>query len=62
MLSWTEAERMPPHIEADKKSNQGSYVRVWSDEDPDIEWVLFTLSVIISKESALEIVRIYTQS
>jgi len=60
-VSWTEAEMMPPDTEIDKRPIKGSYVRVWSDEDPDIEWILFTLSAITSKESALEIVTIYTQ-
>lgn len=60
-VSWTAAEMMPPSTEIDKKPIKGSYVRVWSDEDPDIEWILFTLSAIDSKEKALEIVTIYTQ-
>jgi len=60
-VSWTEAEMMPPDTEIDKKPIRGSYVRVWCDEDRDVEWILFTLSAIPSKESALEIVQIYTQ-
>lgn len=59
-VSWTEAEMMPPDTEIDKKPIKGSYVRVWCDEDRDIEWILFTLSAVTSKESALEIVTIYT--
>jgi hypothetical protein len=60
-VSWTEAEMMPPEIEKEKKSIKGSYIRVWCEEDPSIEWILFTLSVITSRESALEIVTIYTR-
>jgi hypothetical protein len=59
-VSWTEAEMMPPDTEVDKKPIKGSYVRVWCNEDPDIEWILFTLTAITSKESAFEIVTIYT--
>lgn len=60
-VSWTEAEMMPPNAEANKQPIKGTYVRVWCDENPDIEWILFTLSTITSKEEALEIVAIYTQ-
>ncbi len=60
-VSWIEAEMMPPDTENNKKPIKGSYIRVWCDEAPDIEWILFTLSAITSKESALEIVTIYTQ-
>ena len=60
-VSWTEAEMLPPDTEVNKNPIRGSYVRVWCDEDPDIEWILFTLSAITSKEDALEVVTIYTQ-
>ena len=60
-VSWAEAEMMPPDTEIDKKPIKGSYVRVWCDEDRDIEWILFTLSAVTSKERALEIVTIYMQ-
>jgi len=60
-VSWIEAEMMPPKIEVDKTPIKGSYVRVWCDEDPEIEWILFTLTAVNSKEIAMEIVTIYTQ-
>ena len=34
-------------------------MRAWSEEDPDLEWILFTRSTITSIEEALEIVTIY---
>ncbi len=58
-ISWTEAEMRPPQTEKDEKSIKGTYVRVWSEEDSNIEWILFTLSRITTIEEALEIVFIY---
>jgi len=58
-ISWVEAEVLPPQAELTEKAVKGSYVRVWCEEDPDIEWILFTLSSITSIEGALEIVSIY---
>jgi hypothetical protein len=60
-VSWVEAEMQPPQAEKGKMSIKGSYVRVWCEEDPKIEWILFTLSQITLPEEALEIVKIYTQ-
>jgi transposase len=34
-------------------------VRTWCEEDPDIEWILFTLSPVTSSAEALEIVTVY---
>ncbi len=58
-ISWTTAEMLSPKAEKEKRSIHGSYVRVWCETDPDIEWILFTLSTITSEEEALEIVTIY---
>ena len=58
-ISWIEAEMLPPQAEKNKKSIKGSYVRVWCEEVPSIEWILFTLSPVTSVEDALEIVSIY---
>jgi hypothetical protein len=58
-ISWTTAEMLNPKTEKEKKSIQGSYVRVWCETDPDIEWILFTLSSVTSEDEALEIVTIY---
>jgi hypothetical protein len=58
-ISWTTAKMVSPKTEKEKKSIQGSYVRVWCETDPDIEWILFTLSSVTAKEEALEIVTIY---
>lgn len=58
-ISWTTAEMLSPKAEKEKRSIQGSYVRVWCETDPDIEWILFTLSAITSEEEAQEIVTIY---
>jgi len=58
-ISWSSAEILSPKSEKEKRSIQGFYVRVWSEEDPDIEWILFTLSSVTSKEEALEIVHTY---
>ena len=58
-ISWTEAEMLPPQSEKGKEVIKGSYVRVCCEENPDLEWILFTLSPIVSAEDALEIVSIY---
>ena len=58
-ISWVNAEMTPPKTEKDKKSIQGSYLRVWCEEDPEIEWILFSLSPICNEKEALEIVSIY---
>jgi len=58
-ISWTSAEMLNPKVGKEKKSIYGSYVRIWCGEDPDIEWILLTLSIINSEEEALEIVTIY---
>jgi len=59
-VSWTEAEMIPPSHESNKHPIKGSYVRVWCNEDPDIEWILFTISSITSEENAIGIAKIYT--
>jgi len=58
-ISWVTAKMLSPKAEKEKRSIQGSYVRVWCETDPDIEWILFTLDTITSAEEALEIVTIY---
>ena len=58
-ISWSSAEMLNPKAENERKSVQGSYVRVWCETDPDIEWILFTLSNVTTKEEAQEIVSIY---
>ena len=58
-ISWAEVEVLPPDTPKSKNSVKGCYVRAWCEEDPDIEWILFTLSSISSFEEALEIVTIY---
>jgi transposase-like protein/DDE family transposase/transposase Tn5 family protein len=60
-VSWQEAEMLPPKTEKDKKLVKGYYVRVWCQEEPNIEWILFTLAPVTSKERALEVVRVYTK-
>lgn len=58
-ISWTEAEMMPPQAEKEKTPIKGGYVRAWCEEDPDIEWLLFTKSPVTSLEGALEVVHMY---
>ena len=58
-ISWTKAEMHSPQTAKDKRSIKGSYVRVWCEEDPNIEWILFTLSSITSEKEALEVVSVY---
>jgi len=58
-ISWAEVDILPPDAEKEKKPIRGSYVRVWCDEDPAIEWILFSRSSITSLEEALEIAKIY---
>ena len=58
-LSWEEVSVLPPSAQKEKDPIKGSYVRIWSREDADIEWILFTRSSISSFEEALEIVKIY---
>ena len=43
---------LPPRAEKEKKAIKGSYVRVWYEEDPDIEWILFALAPVTSIEEA----------
>ena len=58
-LSWSEVDVLPPVAHKEKQPIRGQYVRVWCDEDENIEWILFTRSPITSLEDALEIVTIY---
>lgn len=58
-ISWAEVDVLPPAAQKNKKPVRGCYVRAWSEEDPDLEWILFTRSTITSLEEALEIVTIY---
>mgnify|MGYP003393764337 CR=1 FL=1 len=60
-ISWVEAEMLPPQVDRNKNPIKGSYVRVWCEEDPSIEWILFTRTAVASAEQALEIVEIYRQ-
>ena len=58
-MSWAEVETMPPKADKRKASIKGWYVRTWCEEDPDMEWILFTKSPVTSLAEALEIVTIY---
>jgi Transposase DNA-binding/Transposase DDE domain len=58
-VSWTEVDVLPPNAHKEKNPIRGCYVRAWCEEDPDIEWILFTKSALSSFEEALEIVTIY---
>ncbi len=58
-ISWAEVDVLPPSTHKEKKSIRGSYVRVWCEEDPNTEWILFTISSIRSFDEALEISSIY---
>jgi len=58
-LSWAEVDVLPPDAQKEKKPIRGCYVRAWCDEDPTLEWILFTLSSITCLKEALEIVTIY---
>jgi len=58
-FSWEEVKVLPPNAQKEKEPIEGSYVRVWGEEDSSIEWILFTRSSIGSFEEALEIVNIY---
>jgi hypothetical protein len=58
-ISWAEVEIMPPTADKEKSSIKGWYVRTWCEEDPDMEWILFTKSQVTCLEEALAIVTIY---
>jgi hypothetical protein len=58
-ISWEEVEIMPPQADKEKSPIKGSYVRTWCEEDPDMEWILFTKSSVTCLAEALEIVTIY---
>lgn len=58
-VSWAQVEVLPPSTHKGKKAIRGYYVRAWCEEDPDIEWILFTRSTITTFEEAMEIVNIY---
>jgi len=58
-ISWAEVDVLPPEAQKEKNPVRGCYVRAWSEEDPNLEWILFTRSQITSLEEALEIVTIY---
>jgi hypothetical protein len=58
-ISWADVEVLPPDTAKGKDPIKGRYVRAWCDEDPDIEWILFTRSSVTSFEEALEIITIY---
>lgn len=58
-LSWTKADLFGP--QRSRKSITGFYVRAWCEEDPTIEWILFTFLPVISAENAVEVVEIYKQ-
>ena len=58
-ITWEEVNILSPNTLKGKESIRGSYVRVWSEDDSDIEWILFTRSTLGSFEEALEIVNIY---
>lgn len=58
-ISWAEVDILPPNADKEKEPVSGTYVRAWCEEDPDIEWILFTLSSIPTFQEAFEIVAIY---
>ena len=58
-VSWAEVDVMPPEAHKEKQPVRGCYVRAWCEEDPDIEWILFTRTRVTSFEEAMEIVTIY---
>ena len=58
-ISWAEINVLPPNAQKVRESIRGCSIRVWCEEEPDIEWFLFTLSSITSFEKAMEIVSIY---
>jgi hypothetical protein len=58
-ISWTDVKVLPPDALKGKNPVKGCYVRAWCEENPDIEWILFTRSSITSFEEALETVTIY---
>ena len=59
-LSWAAVDILPPpKADKEKPPIKGWYVRAWCEEDPTLEWILFTKSPITSFEEALEIVSIY---
>ena len=58
-INWAEVDVLPPKTHKGNKPIRGCCVRVWCEEDPNIEWFLFTLSSITSFEEAMEIVSIY---
>ena len=58
-VSWAEVEILPPSAQKEKAPIKGHYVRAWCEEDPNLEWILFTKSPITSFEEALEIVTVY---
>lgn len=60
-FSWAQIDMLPPGVQQDKTSIRGSYVRVWCEEEPEIEWILFTKTLVSSYDEALEIVDIYKQ-
>jgi len=58
-ISWAEVDVLPPKAHKGSEPIRGCSVRVWCEEEPDIEWFLFTLSSITSFGEAMEIVSIY---
>lgn len=58
-ISWVKAEIVPPSSHKGEGPVEGWYVRAWCEENPEIEWMLFTRSSVISFDDALEVVTIY---
>jgi len=58
-ISWEGVNVLPPKTHKGREPISGRFIRVWCEEEPDIEWFLFTLSSITSLEKAMEIVSIY---
>jgi Transposase DNA-binding/Transposase DDE domain len=58
-LSWAAVDILPPKVDKEKPSIKGWYVRAWCEEDPTLEWILFTKTPVTSLNEALEIVSIY---
>lgn len=58
-VSWSKARLFGP--QRSKKSIVGYYVRVWCEEDPKLEWILFTLAPVVTTKDAIEVINIYKQ-
>lgn len=58
-ITWVQAKLFPPGNKNSIASNEVTYIRVWSLEKPDLEWLLITNLPVNSKEDVLRIIKIY---